>query len=137
ITSAPAFLKSPIDSLKACASAVQPEVKALGKKESTTGPFFSCSARWSLNSLPPTAPVVLKSGALSPTLSAAMAGVAKRLVAASVSKSLRMSGLLEELGACLLRRVQKCEGLLIAPGVKECGKIFGENTVRFELVEQR
>src|SRR5215212_7314981 len=94
MTCAPAFLKAPIDSLKAWASAVQPLVNALGKKYRTTGPFFSWSARWSLNSLPPTAPVVVKSGAAVPTLSAAPAGAAASVEATMAMRSLRIGDLL-------------------------------------------
>ena len=85
ITRAPSAANLGLASAKALASMVQPCVKALGKKYSTTGPFFRASARSKSNGLPASAAVVLNSGAASPGLSAACAPIGSRAARASVA----------------------------------------------------
>src|SRR6185503_19414364 len=141
-TAAPNFLNWAAASLNAWASAVHPLVKAFGKKYRTSGPCFSCSARCSLNGLPATAPVVVKSGALEPTASSAEAGEAASPAAARAHRNMRI-------GVISLRRmtngyvarlacgVQKRESLLVRIVVEQgCQRAF-EDRAGLDLVEQR
>src|SRR3989475_2185429 len=59
-TVAPMAAKRGVASAKAWASMVQPWVKALGKKYSTTGPFLSVAAMSKSKALPATAAGVVK-----------------------------------------------------------------------------
>src|SRR3990167_2834346 len=77
MTLAPMAANSGVATANSCASAVQPEVKAEGKKYSTTRPPLERAVD-SLNGigLPARKAVVVKSGAWAPTFSAAKAGAA-------------------------------------------------------------
>ena len=88
-TVAPSAANRGVASAKALASMVQPRVKALGKKYSTTGPFFSAAVRSKSNALPATAAWVLKAGAASPGFSAACAAGASSAARARVQEAIR------------------------------------------------
>ena len=74
ITDAPSASNLPMASANWCASIEQASENAAGKKYSTTGPLASCSDRLYWNTLPPSAAGTVKSGAASPTSSAACTG---------------------------------------------------------------
>src|ERR1700722_16127854 len=78
ITVAPRALNWSVASAKSCASTVQPLVKAAGKKNSTTGPLFSASAKENVNGFPASVAEVVKAGAWAPGFSAAYRGEASR-----------------------------------------------------------
>ena len=88
-TVAPSAANRGVASAKALASMVQPRVKALGKKYSTTGPFFSAAVRSKSNALPATAAWVLKAGAASPGFRAACAAGASSAAMARVQEAIR------------------------------------------------
>ena len=88
-TWAPMAANCGVASANACASSVQPWVKALGKKYSTTGPCRSAAARSKSKALPATAAVVLKPGATSPTLRAACAPAVTNKTAAQIRERKR------------------------------------------------
>src|SRR5437763_3422531 len=87
ITVAPNAANLSVASAKSCASCVQPGVKAAGKKYRTTGPFFRASASEKVNSLPPSAAWVVKSGAFAPTDKAAYAAPANADAANPIAKA--------------------------------------------------
>ena len=83
ITLAPKALKWSMAAAKARASSEQPSENAAGKKYSTTGPWRSAWRKEKLKVWPANAAVVVKSGADSPTASAARAPAGTRVAEAS------------------------------------------------------